>query len=118
VRERDALTLTLGALLGVATGATALIELDWGPPWLRLMVGGAALLGAALALRRRFAGRPQRMMEGFTDLPLFEPGLSAGVVELAAAVAVFTPEPQASPEPKGFRGDGGEFGGGGASGKF
>jgi hypothetical protein len=118
VRQRDALTLALGALLGIATGATVLIELDWGPPWLRLMAGGAALLGAALALRRRFAGRAQRTVAGFTDLALFEAGRTAGLLEMAAVVAVFTPEPQASPEREGFRGDGGEFGGGGASGKF
>jgi len=118
LRERDALSLTLGALLGTATGATALIELDAGPTWLRWMVGGAALVASALAVRRRFGGRPRRTVAGFTDLALFEPERTAGLVEMAAAVAAFTPEVRTSPEREGLRGEGGEFGGGGASGEF
>ncbi len=118
LRQRDRLSLALGALLGIVTGASAMTELDRGPGWLRLLVGGAALAAVALALRRLLARRPARTAAGFTDLPLFDAGRSTGLLEMAAAVAVFAPAPQAPPKAEGFRGEGGDFGGGGASGKF
>lgn len=118
VARRDRLALSLGALLAVATSISAADALDLEPVWLLLVAGGALLVGVALGLRRLFAARPARVAGGFTDRPLFEPDGGRSFLELAAVLATMSPAPRAAEPAPGFRGEGGEFGGGGASGKF
>ncbi len=114
--RRARLALALGALGLLASTVSALDALDAGPPW-ALLLGGGALLGAlALALRAAFDHAGDRVLGGFTDRPL---GADAQGhwLELAATLAALAPAPAPRPaEPAaGFQGEGGEFGGGGAS---
>lgn len=120
VRGRTRLELALGALLALATGASAIDALDLGPPWALLLGAGALLGGVALALRAAFAARPQRELAGFTDDALYEATGRRSWIELVAALEAFTPAARSLPEAeeRGFQGEGGEFGGGGASGRF
>jgi Zn-dependent protease with chaperone function len=118
VARRDRLALALGALLAIATSISAADALDLEPVWLLLVAGGAILVGIALALRRLFAARPDRVAAGFTDRPLFEPDGGRSFLELAAVLATMSPAPRPPGGERGFEGGGGEFGGGGASGKF
>jgi len=118
LRRRDRLALALGALLALATAASAADALDLGPPWLVLGVAGALLLLLALGLRRWIGSRPGRVLAGFTDRALAGSEGKRSLLELAATVAAFTPEARAAGMPEGFRGKGGDFGGGGASGEF
>jgi hypothetical protein len=118
IRSRDRLALALGGLLALATAASAADALDLAPLWLVLCGAGALLLALAVGLRRLLAARPERTAAGFTDRALYEPGRRRSFLELAATLAALSPAPRpAEPEP-GFRGGGGDFGGGGASGEF
>jgi hypothetical protein len=118
LRRRDRLALALGTLLAIATATSAADALDLEPVWLVLVAGGAALIGVALAARRAFARSAERTAGGFTDRPLGEATGARSVLEIAAVLATLTPAPR-QPEPvSGFEGQGGDFGGGGASGKF
>jgi hypothetical protein len=116
-RRRDRLQLSAGAVLLLVSGGGAADALDLRPARLVLLGAGVGLLAVALLSRRAFAAAPGRTRAGFTDGPLYE-GARHSALEAAAAVAVFTPEPRREPEPDGFRGGDGEFGGGGASSKF
>ncbi len=114
---RDRFELTLGAVGALAGGASLVDALDAGPVWAVLLLAGLLLGGFALACRRAFAARPERVRRGFTDRPLFGEEAEASWLELAATLAVFTPAPRPESPPAGL-GEGGEFGGGGASSKF
>jgi len=118
VARRDRLALGLGALLAVATTVSAADALDLEPAWLLLVVGGALAGGVAMAVRRLLAARQDRIVGGFTDRPLFEPDGGRSFLELAAVLATMSPAPRRAGPEAGFEGGGGEFGGGGASGKF
>jgi len=117
--RRDRLALSLGAVGILATGASAVDALDLDPAWGVLIAAGGALLALAVGLRRWFARCADRIRGGFTDAALGEAG-GAGFVEIVAMLAALSPEPQKPSEtvPEGFRGGGGEFGGGGATGRF
>jgi len=117
--RRDRLALALGALGLLASTVSALDALDAGPAW-ALLLGGGVLLGAlALTLRAAFDRAADRVLAGFTDRPL---GADAQGhwLELAATLAALAPAPAPRRvEPAaGFEGEGGEFGGGGASTRF
>jgi hypothetical protein len=116
-RRRDRLRLALGALLLLVSTGGAADALDLRPLWAVLLAGGLVLLGAAVVARRALASAPGRVRAGFTDGALYE-GTRLSALEVAAAVAAFTPEARRAPEVEGFRGEGGEFGGGGASAKL
>jgi len=116
--RRDRLAMALGALLALATAASAADALDLGPPWLVLGVAGGILVGLALGLRRWIGSRPGRVLGGFTDRTLAGSEGGRSLLELAATVAAFTPEARSVGDAGGFRGGGGDFGGGGASGEF
>jgi len=119
IRGRNRLELALGALLALATGASAIDALDLGPPWALLLAAGALLGGLALGLRSAFAARPQREIGGFTDDALYDATGRRSWLELVAALEAFAPAPRTiEPAERGFRGEGGEFGGGGASDRF
>ena len=116
--RRRRLALTLGALLGLATAASAVDALDLEPAWWVALAGGVALVALALAARTLFAGAPERIAGGFTDRPLFEASGRGSFLEIGATLLALSPAPRESEPPPGFEGRGGEFGGGGASGKF
>jgi uncharacterized membrane protein YgcG len=75
------------------------------------------LLAAALALRRLLESGPDHERGGFTARPLDAASGGARALELAATLAAFAPEARSAP-PATFRGGGGDFGGGGASGDW
>lgn len=105
----------IGALGNLAcAGSAAFLLLDWPAHW-EMIAAGALLLLAATGVERALRGRT----EGLTMRPSAEPaGLDlaqmAGAAHLAAHHA---PSPAPAPEPA-MQGQGGEFGGGGASGRF
>lgn len=108
-------------LLGLATGAISLGSLydytDPGPLWAFLTVCGLVTIAAALAVRRLLDAAPDKERWGFTAEPLFEDLEAEGRLEAAASVVTLTPEARPLQE-EGFKGGGGEFGGGGASGTW
>lgn len=117
LRERDRLELALGAL-GLVTSAVALrMRISVGPLWLVLLAAGLLLGALVLALRRAFARADGKPLSGFTDRPLGPHG-DGHWLELAATLAAFAPAPRRVEEPPAFTGQGGDFGGGGASAKF
>jgi hypothetical protein len=117
VRRRFRPALALGLLAALVTAVSLADRLDLRPIWLGLVVGGAALVGLALLARRFFASRSGSEWSGLTTLPLAEDRESAGTLEVAAVLVTLSPAAR-QPEPGGFEGGGGEFGGGGASAKF
>jgi hypothetical protein len=118
VFTRRTLLLRVGLLMGLLSVSTLRLYVHVMPLWLALVLGGSAALAAALALRRYLHGGPERQRGGFTAEPLFEPG-AGRVVEIAAAVASFSPAaaPRTDAEPT-LETDGGRYGGGGASGTY
>ena len=117
LREHDRLELALGALGLLASGAALGERIHLVPVWAKLMVAGAALGALVLLLRAAFDRRPDRTLAGFTDRPLGA-GSDGHWLELAAALAAFAPAPRRVEEPPAFAGQGGDFGGGGASARF
>lgn len=117
LRERDRLELDLGALGLLASGVALRARISVGPLWLVLLAAGALLGALAVALRHAFARAAGRPLAGFTDRPLGGGG-DGHWLELATMLAAFTPAPRRSDEPPAFHGEGGDFGGGGASAKF
>ena len=117
IRRRFRPALALGLLAALATAVSFADRLDLFPVWLGLIAGGAVLFGLAILARRFFAGRPGSEWNGLTTLALAEDRESAGTLEVAAVLATLSPAAR-QPEPVGFEGGGGDFGGGGASAKF
>ncbi len=100
----------IGALGNLACVAYALHRLLVWPLHWQLIVSGALLLIAAIAVDRRLRSR-----QGITSQAIDEPaGLELAQIAGAAHIA---PEPGAAPA-AGMQGQGGGFGGGGASGRF
>ena len=106
-RRHAPLIGAMGSLACAASGASLLLR--WPPHW-ELTIAGALLLVAAVLLDRTLRGR----REGVTSQALDD---TAGLdlAQLAAA-AHLSPAPGAAPA--GMQGQGGEFGGGGASARF
>ncbi len=109
--------IDLGALMTLATLVTFTARMQIEPQWLPLIVGGGGLIALALLLRRYFAAAPGGERRGLTALALAEDRASSGTLETLATLAAFTPAAR-RPDVAGFEGDGGAFGGGGASAKF
>lgn len=107
-RRHAPLIAALGNLICVAHAANGLLH--WPRHW-RLIVAGAVLLAVAMWVERRLRGRETGIVSRRIDA---DTGID--LVELAGAVQM-APSPGAPP-PEGFQGKGGEFGGGGASGRF
>lgn len=118
VSRRDRLELALGALGVLAAGATLVDALDLEPAWAVVLAAGALLAAATWALRRGFAAAPDRTWSGFTDRELLGASSDASWLELAATLAALAPAPRPAEEHPAFEGEGGEFGGGGASSRF
>lgn len=117
LRRRDRLELALGAVGLAASTVAALDALDAGPVWALLLGGGAVVGAMVLALRAAFDRAGDRVLAGFTDRPL---GADAQGhwLELAATLAALAPSPRRVEDAAAFHGEGGDFGGGGASTKF
>ena len=101
----------IGAFGSLACAAYALHRLlPWPLHW-KLIAAGGVLLVVSVLLDRRLRDR----LEGLTSQKIDEP---AGLELLqVAGAAHLTPAPGAAP-PAGVQGQGGDFGGGGASGRF
>jgi hypothetical protein len=107
-REHAPLIGALGNL--VCVGHVLHRLLPWPLHWLLIALGVVAL-AVAVVLERALRGRS----EGITSRPMDEPS-GIDLLQLAGA-AHLTPAPVAAPQ-AGVQGQGGEFGGGGASGRF
>lgn len=101
----------IGALGNLVCVAYSLHELLHWPMHWELIAGGAVLLVVAVMLDRKLRDR----LVGLTSQEIDEPtGLD--LMQLAGAASM-APAPGAAP-PTGVQGQGGDFGGGGASGRF
>jgi hypothetical protein len=106
-RQHAPLIGALGLLVCVAYSLHELLH--WSMHW-ELIAAGGALLVVSVTLDRRLRHRA----DGITCAKIDEPALD--LLQVAGA-AHLTPAPVAAP-PAGVQGQGGEFGGGGASGRF
>lgn len=107
-REHAPLIGALGNL--VCAGYVLHRLLPWPLHW-QLIACGGALLAVAVVLERMLRGRS----EGVTSRAIDEPA-GIDLLQIAGA-AHLTPTPAAAP-PASVQGQGGDFGGGGASGRF
>ncbi len=101
----------IGALGSLVCAAYSLHRLLAWPTHWQMIAGGVVLLGAAIVLERLLRGRTAGLTAAATEEPA---GLD--LVQVVGA-AQLSPAP-GSPPPAGVQGQGGEFGGGGASGRF
>lgn len=101
----------LGAMGSLACAACSLHYLLPWPVYWQLIAAGAALLLVAVVLERALRGRAA----GITSSALQEPE-GTDIVQLAGA-AHLAPDPGPAPSPA-VQGQGGDFAGGGASGRF
>lgn len=118
IRSRRSELLTLGVLLALASSVTLRFYVHVAPLWVVLSAGGLASVGLGLALRRFLHTGPSRERGGFTAEPLFDRAPARSVAEIAAALASFSPAPQAAATQDVLKPGGGRYGGGGASGTY
>ena len=118
IRRRDSSVIACGLILSAVSIGTLRWYVHLMPLWALLLLAGATLGAAALAIRRWLDAGPGHERSGFTAEPLLEAGRRQWL-EAAAAVAAFSPaaQPQAGETP-GFGGGGGQSGGGGATTSF
>jgi hypothetical protein len=113
---RRPLLLRMGVVLGVASLVTLRFYVHVAPLWVVLIACGGAAVAMGMLLNRFLASGPGGERHGFTAEPLFGESSRTAAIEAGLAVAL---APGSTPgEKPEFRGAGGEFGGGGASGKF
>jgi hypothetical protein len=115
VRFREHGLLAAGALFTAASLVTLRQYHPVGPWWLSLVLGGAASLAVAVALRRWLESGPGRERLGLTADPLFEDRRMVEMAQSAATIVAMSPGPRPTPEGQ-FEGGGGRSGGGGATG--
>jgi hypothetical protein len=116
---RRPLLLRMGVILGVASLVTLRFYVHVAPLWIVLLASGGAAVAVGMLLNRYLASGPGRERHGFTAEPLFGEGSRARVIEAGLGMALAPGStPSGTPAKPGFEGAGGEFGGGGASGKF
>jgi uncharacterized membrane protein YgcG len=107
----------LGALGILASLVTLRFYVHVAPLWTVLILGGAAALALAAALRRYLDAGAGRERRGLTADALFTEGDGRGALELAAAAVSLSPDARPATAP-GFEPGGGRYGGGGASGRY
>ncbi len=117
LRGRSRLLLSLGILFGALSLVTLRFYVHVAPLEFILMLSGMALVAGSLMLVRWLAAGPGGERHGFTHAPLFDDARREQFLAVAAVVAA-TPEARRLPDQDGFRGQGGDFGGGGASSTF
>jgi hypothetical protein len=115
LRLRDRWLLVAGAVFTAASIATLRHYHPVGPWWLSLIIGGAACIALAVALRRWLDAGPGRERFGFTAEPSFEDRKMLEAAQAAATLVAMSPDPRVAPDAR-FTGGGGRSGGGGATG--
>lgn len=118
LRRRSYPLLLLGLVTGVASLVTLRFYVHLAPLWVVLLASGAVLATGVALLRRYLESGPEGERHGYTAAPLFEDAARLRLLEAAAAVVTLTPEARSLRDEPRFKGGGGEFGGGGASGQF
>jgi hypothetical protein len=109
--------------LGLAFSALSLVTLRFyvhlGPLWLVLGGSGAAVLVLAIGADRLLHASPGRERFGLTAEPLFEDQQKLNLLKAAAVIGTLSPDNAPAKElgPE-FKGGGGQYGGGWASGEF
>jgi hypothetical protein len=118
-RSRRTLLLDAGIVLVALCLVTLRHYVHVAPLWVVLIVSGAALVALALGVERAFRRSPGGERAGFTADALFSDERRQQLLQTVPVVAGFTPAaPAAAVDEPGFAGQGGTFGGGGASEKF
>jgi hypothetical protein len=117
-RSRRTFVLDTGIVLLALSLVTLRHYVHLAPLWAVLTLSGALLLVLALAVERALRRAPGGDIAGFTADPLFSDERRQRALQIVPVAAAFTPAPPASAEEKGFAGEGGRFGGGGATEKF
>jgi hypothetical protein len=118
LRSRRYVFLLLGLGTGVASLATLRYYVHLAPLWVILTLSGVVLVAVALVLRRYLDSGPGRERHGYTAEPLFEEMGRRRMLEAGAAVVSLSPDARPVDEEPKFAGEGGSFGGGGASSEF
>jgi hypothetical protein len=115
-RSRRTFVLDTGIVLATLSLLTLRHYVRLAPLWTVLTLAGAGLVIAALVVERALRRAPARELAGFTGEPLFSDERRQRALQLVPVVAAFTPA--AAANRPGFAGEGGKFGGGGATEKF
>ncbi len=118
LRSRRTFLLDTGIVLLALSLVTVRQYVHVAPLWVVLILAGAVLVVLALAVERALRRARDGEIAGFTADPLFSDERRQQVLQIAPAVAAFTPEARPSAPDPGFAGEGGRFGGGGAQEKF
>jgi hypothetical protein len=114
---RRPLLLRMGVLLGVVSLVTLRYYVHVAPLWVVLIAGGGAAVAIGMTLSRFLESGTGRERHGFTAEPLFGDEARAKAIEAGLGMAL-APVSSSSGKPGQFEGAGGEFGGGGASGRY
>jgi len=116
---RRPLLLRVGVVLGVASLVTLRFYVHVAPLWVVLLASGGAAVAIGMLLNRYLASGPRGERHRFTAEPLFGNESRAKAFDAGLGMALAPgPAPSGTPEEPGFEGAGGQFGGGGASGKY
>jgi hypothetical protein len=116
--KRWRLFLVLGFAFSVCSLVTLRMYVHLAPLWIVLSGAGILLIASAGLLRHFLDAGAGRERGGFTAEPLTGQPEKHRALETLASVVTLTPEANREAPEGGFKGGGGEFGGGGASGKF
>jgi hypothetical protein len=116
VGSRRTFLLDTGIVLAACSLLTLRHYVRVAPLWAVLVAAGAAAVILALAVERMLRRAPEREIGGFTAEPLFSDERRQRSLEVIPVVAALAPA--ASGDRPGFAGEGGRFGGGGATEKF
>jgi hypothetical protein len=117
-RSRRTFVLDTGIVLLALSLITFRHYVHLGPLWVVLTLSGAVLVVLALAVERALRRAPDEGIAGFTADPLFSDERRQHALQIVPVAAVFTAAPGPTAQDKGFTGEGGRFGGGGADEKF
>jgi hypothetical protein len=114
---RRPLLLRMGVLLGVVSLVTLRYYVHVAPLWVVLIACGVVAVALGMILNRFLESGTGRERHGFTAAPLFGDDSRAKAIEAGLGMAL-APASSSSGKPGRFEGAGGEFGGGGASGRY
>lgn len=115
-RTRRTFVLDTGIVLAALSLLTLRHYVHLAPLWTVLTLAGAALVILALVVERALRRARDREIGGYTAEPLFSDERRQHALQIVPVVAAFTPS--AAADRPGFAGEGGKFGGGGATEKF
>ncbi len=116
--RKQRLLIVLGFGLGLLSLVTLRAYVHVAPVWVVLSASGIALMAGAAALRHYLDSGPGSERNGYTARPLTGQPERLRAAEIITTLGMATPQTTAPAEHSEFHGKGGEFGGGGASGKF